>query len=125
MYIPTPNAEQISRAAWRDLRERPSLDGKPNVTTHWWSVITHPVTGETALRIDPDEAFQIKPDGKGDDFIPLMNIPTQAERDKGIQDIAANRGRRVSVSSLLPDSIQGAAKTREQMAADGWFDEQG
>lgn len=121
MFIPTPNAEQISRAAWRDLRERPRPDGKPNVTQNWWRVITHPVTGETAIEVDLDELFEIKPDGHGNDLVPLLNIPTQAEKDAGKQGIVNARGRRIRVRNLLPASILNAAKTREEMELLGWF----
>lgn len=123
MYIITPNAAQISRTAWRDLRERPSIDGKPNVTTRWWSVIVHPVSEDAALNVDPEEAFTVKPNGHGDDLMPLLNIPSQAEKDAGRQGIVSARGRNIQVKSLLPASITAASKTRQEMETDGWFDE--
>jgi len=119
MYYPTNNAEQISRIAWRDLRQRPET----TVTTHWRSWITHPTTGDTALSIDTEEVFPIKPDADASELVTLFEAATSEEQQNMADAVIAARGASAKVGDLLglSSAIVGNLKTRDEMEADGWF----
>ncbi len=81
--------------------------------------ITHPKTGEVALRLG-DEGSYLQPDADVSAFISVLPI-SEAEASDLTATLEAARGTHLRYVDMLPDSLTDGMLTHEQMDADGWW----
>jgi hypothetical protein len=103
---------------------RPVRD-KEDVTTHWFGIVKHPITGDCALQI---------PDLQGDDTYihPQVNLnrlrallnPSLAdpgEVDNIVNSVNDRKGGRIRFFDLLPTYSKSNIRDQDWMDANGWF----
>ena len=129
VIIHTDDIEEFNRQLNRLIRPA-HLRDEGYVTDLQYVIHTHPISGDTALAMPPEEEA-IHPDATTGDMMAVINnfvargSITPQEANGMRHAILDNRGEQVTFSDFIPPSWAANVLTYEQMDAAGWFPAQG
>lgn len=110
-------AQAMSAALWS--LAVPNATGTTRYAVGW---ITHPTTGDVALSIPDTYTQRVAPDADITAFVSALPIPQQEQDDLAAM-LEAARGNTLTVTELLPPTLQANALTDAEADAAGWFPE--
>lgn len=115
-------ANQFTRELYKISRPNPDPQ---DVTTSWFGVVKHPVTGQCALEV-PDlngEETYVSPQVNLNRLRSLLNpsLADPGEVDNIVAEVNLRKGSRIKFFDLLPTYAKDNIRTREELEADGWF----
>jgi hypothetical protein len=112
-----PYAQAMSAALWSL-----AVSNATGTTRYAVGTITHPTTGDVALRIPDSYRQLVHPDADVAAFVSALPIP-QSERDALAVTLTAARGTELTVAEWLPPTLAANALTDAEADAAGWFGE--
>jgi hypothetical protein len=103
---------------------RPNPNTK-DVTTSWFGVVKHPITGQCALQIpdlNSDDTY-VSPQVNLNRLRALLNpsLADPGEVDNIVAQVNIKKGSRIKFFDLLPAYAKNNIRTQAEMDADGWF----
>ena len=116
----TNYAQAVSAKIWK--LASPDVDTNHRKTTKYWTGYIVHLDGRVALVIPDDDSIRVHASADADDLPnSLTGILTPSARTKLRDDIIANRGKAARISLFVPLEKFGNVRTKQQMQADGWF----